>query len=216
MRHKIQLIIVVILVMFGSGVVGYLIAQDKYEPAIITQINLPEGNSGAWYSGSYNGTQVIYDDVTELEAKIAELENRPLEILTVTEPVIQYVTKEVEVPIEKIVYQNTYSRQWESTEQFIDWYHAQEFTLLMPSSIMTVDCDDYADWVQTTALEQGYSVSVAIVWYGKIYNGKLVSSTFTNEYPGHAGCMVDIAGAYYFFEPEVNKFNGLIKIADKD
>jgi hypothetical protein len=125
--------------------------------------------------------------------------------------------REVEVVKEtvSIVYQNRLPQDWESIEQFIDWYYSQGFTLLFPSGAYTVDCDDYAEWVNREALKQSYHISDALTWNGMYYN-KRVTNNYTSQIPGHVGNLVLIQGAYYYFEPMIKDFNGLIKVAPRD
>ena len=133
---------------------------------------------------------------------------------------VEYIDRPEYRVIEKItyrnIYRNIYSRQWESIEQFTDWYYAQNFTALFPSGAYIADCDDYAEWVQTKALEQGYSISIALTWHGKLYNNKKVTNEYKPGQPGHVGNMVEIQGVYYYFEPAIDRFNGLIKIIRRD
>ncbi len=111
---------------------------------------------------------------------------------------------------ERVVYRDIYTRQWESVEQFKDWYYSQNFTLLMPSGANTIDCDDYATWVQDRAMRQGYPVSEALAWqhyYGGVY---------VTVMPGlHDGCLVLIGNIYYYFEPEIDKFK-MVEICKRD
>ena len=106
-------------------------------------------------------------------------------------------------------------KQWQSVQEFEDWYRAQGFTLLFPSDDYLVDCDDYAEQVRLKALKQAYSISDALTWNGRYYN-KRVTDAYTSEQPGHVGSLVEIQDTYYYFEPEIDKFNGLVKVIERD
>ena len=121
----------------------------------------------------------------------------------------------VEKVIEQITYRNIFDRQWESVGQFTAWYLTQGFTLLFPYEAYPMDCDDYAEWVSRQALEQGYQVSIALTWQG-MYYGKKVTDIFTQQVSGHTGSLVEIQGTFYYFEPRIDEFKGLIKIAPRD
>ena len=125
--------------------------------------------------------------------------------------------REIEVvkEVEKIVYHHRSPQEWESIEQFTEWYYSQGFTLLFPSGAYVVDCDDYAEWVNREALKQSYHISDALTWYSMYYNKK-VTDKYTSQEPGHAGNLVLIQGIYYYFEPNIKDFKGLIKVTDKD
>ena len=112
--------------------------------------------------------------------------------------------------IERVVYRDIYTRQWESVEQFKDWYYSQNFTLLMPSGASTVDCDDYATWVQDRAMRQGYPVSEALAWQ-HYYSGVYV----TEKTGRHDGCLVLIGNTYWWFEPQVDEFQ-MVEICKRD
>ncbi len=108
--------------------------------------------------------------------------------------VVKYVDKEVVKEV--IKYRNIYSRQFKSVEHFKEWYKEQDFKRLGPSSIYKVDCDDYAERLQRTALHQGYSVSVALIKQGMYYGVKV-----SDILEPHAGNLVLIRGVYYYVEP---------------
>jgi len=105
------------------------------------------------------------------------------------------------------------TRQWDSIEQFTYWYNQQGFTdEIDPTSAEKVDCDDYALRLQTRAMSQGYAVSIALSWQG-IYYGVIVDDSGWKR--GHAACLVDIGGMYYYVEPAPTQFS-LIAIASRD
>jgi len=135
------------------------------------------------------------------------------EVITVNNTILKEIEKPVEV--EKVVYRNRLPQEWESVEQFENWYYSQGFTLLMTSGAYTVDCDDYAEWVNREALKQSYHISDALTWNGMYYNKK-VTNKYKPEQPGHVGGLVLIQGTYYYFEPMIKDFNGLVKVVDRD
>ena len=137
------------------------------------------------------------------------------EVIIPTSPTI--VTKTIntltikEVPVDKVVYQNIYSRRWESVEQFENWYQAQNFTILLPNGgdLDTADCDDYALWLAEKALEQGYLVSVCLVDDRGVVYGVYVHEAY------HMGCLVVIGNGIYYVESDPMEHK-VIKICDKD
>ena len=124
--------------------------------------------------------------------------------------VIKEVEVLVEVPVEVVKWRNIYPRTFESVEEFKEWYLAQNFNPLLPSSAYTVDCDDYAEWLQRKALEQGYSVSIALIKNGYYYGAKV-----SDVKEGHAGNLVLIDGVFYYVESEPSKFS-VIKVISRD
>lgn len=120
------------------------------------------------------------------------------------------VIKEVEVVKETVRWRNIYDRDFGSVEQFKDWYYAQHFNPLSPSGVYKVDCDDYAQRLQITALRQGYPVSIALLKEGRYYD---VNVSDIQE--GHAGNLVMIDGTYYYIEPDPSKFN-IVKVVSRD
>jgi hypothetical protein len=150
-----------------------------------------------------------YQTITQL--KYVDRWHEP-EIITVTNTIVKEIEKPVEV--EKVVYRNRLPQEWESVEQFEDWYYSQGFTILFNPSPRN-DCDDYAEWVNREALKQSYHISDALTWNGMYYNKK-VTNNYKPREPGHAGNLVLIQGTYYYFEPKIDEFNGLIKVTDRD
>lgn len=142
------------------------------------------------------------------------------EIVTVTEERIVYNLVYVDVPVyinhyidvevPVFKYRNIYARDFESLEQFTEWYEAQEFTVLFPSGVYLVDCDDYARRLQRTALQQGYSISQALALNGTYYGVRI-----TQETTGHVGNIVLINDIYYWVEPNPERFY-IRKIVAKD
>lgn len=108
---------------------------------------------------------------------------------------------EVEVPIEAIKYRNIFPREFESVEQFEEWYWEQ-----ISAIKLNYKCVDYAKWLQRTALTQGYSVSQALVWWGRYYSVKV-----SDDVRCHAGNLALIADTYYYVEPHPKWFK-VIKI----
>ena len=68
----------------------------------------------------------------------------------------------------------------------------------------------YAELVQIKAIEQGYAISQALTLNGNYY-GIRVNETVG----GHVGNVVLINDAYYYFEPNTEKFY-IKKIIDRD
>lgn len=120
------------------------------------------------------------------------------------------VVKEIEVVKETVRWRNIYPRTFESVEEFKEWYYAQHFNPLLPSGVYEVDCDDYAQRLQITALQQGYPVSIALLKDGEYYG---VGVSDIKE--GHAGNLVMIEGTYYYVEPDPSKFN-IVKVISRD
>lgn len=120
------------------------------------------------------------------------------------------VIKEVQVVNEIVRWRNIYDRNFDSVEQFKEWYYAQHFKPLFPSGVYKVDCDDYAQRLQITALRQGYPVSVALLKEGEYYGVNV-----SNIENGHAGNLVMIGGTYYYVEPDPSRFN-IVKVVSRD
>jgi len=118
-------------------------------------------------------------------------------------PVEVPVPYEIEVPVyvDRIVETPTEYKEWESINQFIEWYGEQEFTVLMPSGAYKVDCDDYSARVQREALKDGYAVSQVLVNGNDYYGVRVRDAT-----GGHAACMVMINKSYYYVEPSPRDF----------
>ena len=144
-------------------------------------------------------------EVKDLTATTVTIVETVYEPIVVTEYVPYQVTviQEVEVirEVEKIVietvevpvieYIPTTYRTWETVEEFRAWFKQYN------KGRVDGDCDDYAERLQRIALEQGYAVSIALVdQYGLYYGVKVRDAN-----KGHAGCLVDIKGQYYYVEP---------------
>jgi len=125
-------------------------------------------------------------------------------------PIEVPVPYEVEVPVyvDRIVETPTEYKAWESVNQFIEWYGAQDFATLMPSGVYKVDCDDYSARLQREALKDGYAVSQVLIT-GTDYYGVPVRTSSG----GHAACMIMIQGKsgdhYYYVEPDPKYFKVL-------
>ena len=161
-------------------------------------------------SGFYFGVDWAKDNIVteqvEKETVITVptyIEKPQYEIVEKPVYIVRPVYEIVEIPVvEEITkWRNIYPRQFESVEDFVEWYETQEFTLLYPSGDYTVDCDDYAEMVQRKALEQGYAISQALTWNGQYYDMKV-----NNIFSGHVGNIVLIDNAYYYFEPNPEEF----------
>lgn len=159
------------------------------------------------YQDQASYIKTLQDYGEELEAYYSQL---PPEIKVVTE--IVYVDRPIyrvienviieEKEVEVITYKNIRARNWESVEQFEQWYEDQHFTLLMTTPIYTVDCDDYSEWVQRKALQQGYPVSEAMA------KNRLYAGVWVTKIDGlHAGNLVLIGNDYYWVEPQPDMFN---------
>ena len=112
---------------------------------------------------------------------------------------------EVEVPAVKIIEISKQYKDWQSVEQFKEWYGSQHFTTLMPNGgdLETADCDDYASWVARTALSDGYLVSLALVdGTGRIYETAIGK-------PYHMGNLITVGNGVYYVEPYCNEFKVL-------
>lgn len=100
--------------------------------------------------------------------------------------------------IETVVYVPYELEEWETLPEFKAWL-VDNNTTAIPGDEPgdNINCTDYAARMQRVALEQGYAISVALVGPSGTYYGKRVREGGR----GHAGCMVEIAGVYYYFEP---------------
>lgn len=152
--------------------------------------------------------QYIEDLLNREPAVAIEYVQLPPEIVVETiyiDKLVDRIVEKViveEKEVEVITYQNIYARNWESVEQFEQWYEDQHFTLLMTTPIYTVDCDDYSEWVQRRALQQGYPVSEAIA------KNRLYAGVWVTKINGlHAGNLVLIGNDYYWVEPQPDMFN---------
>lgn len=126
-------------------------------------------------------------------------------------PVYRTVTIETEVIKEVIKYEgNKWAKEFESRGHFIEWYKAQHFTILLPSSDYLVDCDDYADWVQTEAIRQGYKISVVLTTNGFVGNTRV-----REDRRLHMGNLVMIGNDIYYVEPKIDEFK-IIWISYRD
>ena len=122
--------------------------------------------------------------------------------------------KRVDLPptVETVKYRNIFPRQFENIDQFEEWYKAQDLGYLLPngSKADTADCDDYASRLQRIALEQGYSVSQALVLDGRYYGIRV-----SGDRGGHTGSLVLVDSTYYYVEPEPSKFK-MVKLVERD
>ena len=146
-------------------------------------------------------------DIPEPVIEYVEVE-KIIERVVIEERLVKEIVTVVK-EVDKVKWRNIYARQFESVEHFKEWYLAQDFKPLGPSSVFKVDCDDYAERLQRTALRQGYSVSVALVKDGRYYNKKV-----TDVPDGHAGNLVLIDGVYFYLEP--SRDIKLIKVVNRD
>lgn len=126
------------------------------------------------------------------------------EAVYIDKPVYRIVERVIieEKEVEVITYKNIRARNWESVEQFEQWYEDLDFRVLLPSSAYTVDCDDYSERLQRLALQQGYSVSEAMA------KNHLYAGVWVIKISGlHAGNLVLIGNDYYWVEPQPDEFN---------
>ena len=126
------------------------------------------------------------------------------EAIYIDKPVYRVVERVIieEKEVEVITYKNIRARNWESVEQFEQWYEDLDFRVLLPSSAYTVDCDDYSERLQRLALQQGYSVSEAMA------KNHLYAGVWVTKINGlHAGNLVQIGNDYYWVEPQPDMFN---------
>ena len=158
--------------------------------------------------GFGSGLMVV---TTQIEPTIVYVEKIvEVEKIVAAEPIIKYIEvptkeviiKEVYIIREKIVYKHITDKRWETVNEFIEWYHAQNFYPLIQVGDTVTDCDDYAERLQIVALRQGYPVSVALARKGIYYGKQFTSSSIE----AHAANMVEIGGVYYWVEPEPDKF----------
>lgn len=187
--------------------VGEVIATNKKTSIVLVVLLLM-----LWASGilmGYGIRKTMAEPIAE--AHIAtEYVTLPPEIIYERVEIPVEVIKEVEVVKETVRWRNIYDRDFDSVEQFKDWYYAQHFNPLSPSGVYKVDCDDYAQRLQITALRQGYPVSIALLKEGRYYD---VNVSDIKE--GHAGNLVMIDGTYYYIEPDPSKFS-IVKVVSRD
>jgi len=122
-----------------------------------------------------------------------------------TKYLTRIVTRTQDVPRP---YQN-----WESVDQFKEWYEDQQFTVIFPNGgdRKTADCDEYAYRLQKVALRAGYPVSIALVTRDGMFFDKVVRGGTK----AHAGNLVEINDVYYYVEPLV-KGMYMVRIARRD
>ncbi len=89
---------------------------------------------------------------------------------------------------------------WDNIDEFIDWYHSENFTIIMSVGDRPANCVDYAMMVQRAAMKDGKLVSVALDGGAGTYYDQWVS------YPYHAGNLVLVPGGAYWIEPRPDKF----------
>jgi len=131
-----------------------------------------------------------------------------VETIYIDKPVYEIVERVIieEKEVEVIIYKYLPIRNWESVEEFEEWYYEQDFRVLLPSPAYTVDCDDYSRGLQRTAARQGYLVSEAITKNG-LYCGVKVTKFGAGDGGKHAGNLVMIGNDYYWVEPQPDMFN---------
>ncbi len=134
----------------------------------------------------------------------------PIKTVTITDAIIREVQPEggmlepqkvIELPASRIVYVDRVI-----TPPIREWQSLDEFLSMMPSIIVfkSDSCLWVAENIQKSLMGQGYPVSIAIARLG-YYNG-----TYVTDAPGsHAGLMVNIQGAYYFYDPETKNVTRL-------
>jgi len=159
-------------------------------------------------SASQPQTVTIYQTAYEthnVQTTVYVPEPYPVEVpepYTIEVPV--YVDRIVETPIEY--------KDWESVNQFIEWYGKQDFVTLMPSGAYKVDCDDYAARLQREALKDGYAVSQVLINDTDYYGVPVRTSSV-----GHAANLIMVRGKsgdhYYYVEPDPRYFKVLYLIS---
>lgn len=107
-----------------------------------------------------------------------------------------------------VIYTNIYTRQWESTAQCEAWVEDHLIRLWYVGDHLA-NCNDYAFIMQDTAMQEGLPVSIALTWDTVYYR-----NTVTHIGGGHAGCMVFINRVYYWFDPNPDFYNGLIRVTE--
>jgi hypothetical protein len=137
----------------------------------------------------------------------------PVEIVKEV-PVIKEVEKTIVevVEVEKEVirwrpYPQVF-KEFDSVEQFKQWYKSQGFKTIFPSGAYKVDCDDYAVRLQREALRQGYLISIALIRNGYYYGVKVGEGN-------HAGNLVLIDCVFYYVEPDPKDFE-IVKVVNRD
>lgn len=202
---KMRLIYFLTTILMGIGIIF-----------LYTKVDQLEGINNDW-SATYQlqtyslGVEIFkLNDEIEQCQKAVESRDVLIEWYKSQPPKIETITEIKEVPIEVVKYRNIFPREFESVEQFEEWYEAQDFKPLFPSGAYQVDCNDYAGRLQRVALMQGYSISQALVLNGKYYGIRV-----SDMRDGHIGNLVLIDGIYYYVEPNPRKFK-VIKIVERD
>jgi len=197
---KLLKVIIISALILAIGFVGGLKTADYYWEEAYNQLFDTKQSQAAYI-------KTLYGYEKELEAYYSQL---PPEIIVETvfinKPVYKIVERviieEKEVEVEVVVYKNIRARNWESVEQFEQWYEDLDFRVLLPSGAYTVDCNDYSERLQRKALQQGYSISEAMA------KNHLYAGVWVTKINGlHAGCMVLIGNDYYWVEPQPGIFS---------
>jgi len=176
-------------------------------------------NTSIYLLGHYNGqvsvepqTVTVYQPEyvdRHIQTTVYVPEPYPIEV-----PVPYEISKEVPVYVDRVVETPTEYKPWKSVNEFIEWYGAQDFTVLMPSGAYKVDCDDYADRVQVAAMRDGRAVSQVLLNTPFYYGVKVRDSIV-----GHDACMILVHGKtgdkFYYVNPSPWSFK-VIYIVNRD
>lgn len=191
MHHKIDTIKVILTVLIfcaaGAAVISLNIQAEKHD----AQIQIISDENAALQS------QVIEYWAMAWEAE-QELANYEPEI--VTEYITKEVIKEIEIPVETIVYRNIYAREFESVSQFREWAEPKLAVLWIQGK--KADCDDYAEQLQIDALVEGYPLSCVLVEYGLLLGRRVSPITEL-----HMGNLLMTKTDIYYVEPQPDIFD---------
>jgi len=196
-----KVIIVTALILVICGV-GGIKASDYYWEAKYGWLLNANQQQASYTEALQNYQAGLVEYYSQLPPKIKTV----TETVYVEKPVYRIVERviieEKEVEVEVVVYHNTRKRSWDSVEQFEQWYEDLDFRVLLPSSVYTVDCDDYSERLQRLALQQGFPVSEAMA------KNHLYAGVWVTKIGGlHAGNLVLIGNDYYWVEPQPDMFN---------
>ena len=107
----------------------------------------------------------------------------------------------IETVRETVVYQSL--KEFPSKEALDAWCR-ENIAVLMCDDATQADCDDYAEYLQRKAVEDGYLLSVCPVMDGMVYGAKVT------DIPGaHMGNMAMVGNEIYYIEPQPGEYRTL-------
>lgn len=165
MLCKEKLIIAIAISFMVFYCLGAFIGKATFEPKVITQ------------------TETLVQTVTEYQTVE--------KIVHVDKPVVEYVEKIVEIPIEL--------RDFETREELRQWLGRSQLILKFRQQ-PEADCDDFAFQLQERALRDGYRVNVELI-EAREYN-ELFKKAKLGSGKLHAINLVFAGNKAYYIEPQ--------------